>query len=128
MIGRIRHSVFTRFLAGIMGLYLLNLSVDTIEQVPSFSPQDLTVNDQESIVELVVEKVLGYEDAIKETDDRDREEHNEKNNTKVDFLVWEATHRKADPFTSPSTKNRFLHPNTLLTAGFKAIDTPPPRF
>ncbi|GGD51530.1 hypothetical protein GCM10011361_17820 [Muriicola marianensis] len=111
-----------------MGLYLLNLSVDTIEQVPSFSPQDLTVNDQESIVELVVEKILGYEDAIKETDDGDREEHNEKKNTKIDFLVWETSQRKADPYTSPSLKNRFLQPNSLLTAGFEAIDTPPPRF
>lgn len=33
--------------------------------------EDLTFNDQESVIELVVEKVLGYENAIEEHDEPD---------------------------------------------------------
>ena len=110
-----------------MGLYLLNLSVDTIAHIPSYVPQDLSVNDQESIVELIVEKVLGFEDAIKETDDSEREEHNDKKNTKIDFLVYQATNSKDDPYRSRSDKRQYLNHNDLITSDYLAIDTPPPK-
>lgn len=111
-----------------MGLYLLNLSVDTIEHVPSSLTQNLSVNDQESIVELLVEKVLGYEDAIKEVNDYDREEHNEKKNTKIDFLVYELTDRKNHSIRSREKKHQFQYQKTLYTSEFTGIDTPPPKF
>ncbi len=111
-----------------MGLYLLNLSVDTIEHAPSSLPQNMSVNDQESIVELLVEKVLGYEDAIKEVDDNDREEHNEKKNTKIDFLVYELTDRRNHSIMSRAKKHQILYQKTLFTSEFKGIDTPPPKF
>ena len=33
--------------------------------------KDLSINDQESILELVIEKVMGYENAVAEYDDHD---------------------------------------------------------
>ena len=59
MLSQIRNSVFTKILWGLMGLYLLNISVDTADPNPEHIPEDLSINDQESIVEIVVEKILG---------------------------------------------------------------------
>ena len=59
-----------------MSLYLLNISVDSPDYFSNSISEDLSFNDQESIVEIVVEQVLGYENAIKEYDDNDTEEHN----------------------------------------------------
>lgn len=110
-----------------MGLYLLNLSVDTADPNPEHIPEDLSFNDQESIVEIVVEKVLGFEDAIKEYDDHDTEDHNKKKNVKIDLLVHVI---KVDKFA----QNQFLKRKTLfpdyearLTNGFNEIDSPPPK-
>jgi hypothetical protein len=110
-----------------MGLYLLNISVDTADPNPEHIPEDLSFNDQESIVEIVVEKVLGFEDAIKEYDDHDTEDHNKKKNVKIDLLVHVI---KADKFA----QNQLLKRKTLfpeyevrLTKGFNEIDSPPPK-
>jgi len=59
-----------------MGLYLLNTSVDAVDPNPQQIFEDLTINDQESIAELIVETILGYENAIDEYDDIDPGEHN----------------------------------------------------
>ena len=72
-----------------MGLYLLNNSVDTADPNPEHIPEDLSINDQESIVEIIIEKVLGFENAIEEYDDNDTEDHNKKKNVKIDLSVHE---------------------------------------
>lgn len=38
--------------------------------------EDLSINDQETVVELVLEKFLGYEDAIEEHDEKGDEDQN----------------------------------------------------
>lgn len=70
-----------------MGIYLLNISVDIADPNPEYIPEDLSINDQESIVEIIVEQVLGYEDAIKEYDDNDSEDHNRKTNLKIELIT-----------------------------------------
>jgi len=57
-----------------MAVFLLNLSVDAPDPSPAYLPEDLSHNDQESIVEFVVEHVLGFENAFIEYDDDDNEE------------------------------------------------------
>lgn len=69
-----------------MGLYFLNTSVDTIDPNPEYIPEDLSINEQESVVEILLEKVLGFENAIVEYDDHDTEEHTKKKTTNIDFL------------------------------------------
>jgi len=90
VLSQIRNSVLTKILWALIGLHLLNISVDTADPNPEHIPEDLSINDQESIIEIVLEKVLGYEDAIKEYDDHDTEDHNKKTNVKIDL----ATHNK----------------------------------
>ena len=52
-------------------LNILNLSVDAPDPQPYHIPEDLRYNDMESIVEIVLEQVLGIEDAVPEHDDDD---------------------------------------------------------
>ncbi len=127
MLSQIRNSVFTKIFWGLMGLYLLNISVDTADLNPEHIPEDLSINDQESILEIVVEKILGYENAIEEYDDHDTEDHNKKTNVKIDLTnhyIAEIVFNKEFIIT---TRQNFPDCNTFLANGFKKLDTPPPK-
>ena len=72
-----------------MAFYFLNFSVDAPD-VQIFSQQEnLKFNDQESIVELLVEKVLGFENAISEQDDvENTSQKSMKKSISLDFFVF----------------------------------------
>lgn len=124
----IRNSLFSKILWGFMGLYFLNISVDATDPNPEYIPEDLTFNDQESIIEFILEKVLGYEDAIQEYDDYDSEDHNTKKNSKIDFLVYlDSDNEAKSHFWLTEKKNNFLDYSSHLANGFKEIDSPPPK-
>lgn len=110
-----------------MGLYLLNISVDTADPYPVYIAEDLSFNDQESVIELVVEKFLGYENAIEEYDDGDTEDHNKNPKVKIELVVP----FPFDPDNSPSSyetkKQEFPASKTFLKSGFHQLDTPPPK-
>lgn len=127
MICHIRNSIFTQLFWGLMGFYLLNISVDTVDPKPEYIPEDLSINDQESILEIIVEKVLGYENAIKEYDDHDSEDHNKKKETKTDLLIH---FPKTYNLFNHLNKRKILYPNqeNQLLNAFKEIDSPPPKF
>ena len=110
-----------------MGLYLLNISVDTPDPEPEYIPEDLSFNDQESIIEIIVEKVLGFEDAIKEYDDHDTEDHNKKKNVQIDLSVYELVADKIDKNQFFERKELFSDYEARLTKGFNEIVSPPPK-
>lgn len=110
-----------------MGFYLLNISVDTADPNPEYIAEDLTYNDQESIIEIIVEKILGYENAIKEYDDNDSDSHRNKTNIKIDLIDWYTTgYIVQQPLVEKETQG-FPYYNTCLTSGFQKPDTPPPQ-
>lgn len=55
-------------------MILLNLSVDTSDFHQEILGEDLSINDQESMIELILEQGFGLEDCIPEFDDVDNEE------------------------------------------------------
>lgn len=110
-----------------MGLYLLNVSVDTPDLYPEHIPEDLSFNDQESIIEIIVEKVLGYENAIEEYDDHDTKDHNEKKNVKIDLLVYQVTTNEDFQRKLIEEKSLYHNYEARLANGFKEIDSPPPK-
>jgi len=128
VMNRIRNSVFTKILWGLMGLYLLNISVDTADPQPEYIPEDLSFNDQESIVEILVEKILGYENAIEEYDDHDTEDHNKKNTVKIDLSVYLSIDQKSSHLQLKERNQHFPNHEARLTNGFEEIDSPPPKF
>lgn len=127
MISKIRNNIYTKFLCGIMGLYLLNISVDPPDLTPQQIPEDLSFNDQESIIEIVIEQVLGYEDAIKEYDDNDTEDHNKKKDVKIDLLYSHTTLLKSTNKLFKKTVNQYFTYNNHYSNGFIDIDSPPPK-
>ncbi len=86
MLNNLRNNLFVRVLWGFLGLFLLNVSVDSPDPEPNHLPEDLSFNDQESIIEIVLEQLLGYDDAIVEYDDHDTEEHNKKKSVRIDLI------------------------------------------
>ncbi len=110
-----------------MALYLLNISVDPADSNPAHIPEDLTINDQESIVEIIVEQILGYENAIKEYDDHDTEDHDKKKNVKIDLLVYQAKTNADAHREFIEKKEPYPYYEDRLTNGFKEIDSPPPK-
>ncbi|CAM4122321.1 hypothetical protein GILI108418_06085 [Gillisia limnaea] len=110
-----------------MGLYLLNISVDSVDPNLELIPEDLSINDQESIIEIVVEKILGYEDAIKEYDDNDLEHSNKKTNVKIDLINNYTADYRIKQSLVETTIQKFPDFNVFLTNGFHQLDTPPPK-
>lgn len=111
-----------------MALYLLNISVDTSDPNPEQVLEDLTFNDQESIIEIIVEQVFGFEDAIEEYDDHDTEETNNKNNfKKIDLAVHLISGYNTLHFTFEPSKLRIPDLDVRLTNGFSLLNIPPPK-
>ncbi|HKK75899.1 MAG TPA: hypothetical protein VJ953_12555 [Saprospiraceae bacterium] len=127
MLSQIRNSVLTKILWALIGLHLLNISVDTADPNPEHIPEDLSINDQESIIEIVLEKVLGYEDAIKEYDDHDTEDHNKKTNVKIDLATHNIVDNALNQLFLQKTRHKFPDYKTYLTNGFQKLDIPPPK-
>lgn len=125
MISLIQNSSFTKILSGLIALYLLNISVDIADPNPDYIPEDLSFNDQESLFEIFVEQILGYENAIREFDDPDTGDHNKKKTVKVDLTVHQI--KKADPHHPLKFKKiRCHHYEARIRSGFVETDSPPP--
>tara|TARA_R100001015_G_C4561253_1_gene121068 strand:+ start:116 stop:451 length:336 start_codon:yes stop_codon:yes gene_type:complete len=110
-----------------MAVYLLNISIDPADPNPENIPEDLSFNDQESIIEVVVEKFLGFEDAIKEYDDNDSDDNQNKKQFKVDILTSNSGIDQSG-LNDPSLKVQY-YPNQefRLVNGFFEVDSPPPK-
>jgi hypothetical protein len=110
-----------------MGLYILNISVDPTDTYPEYISEDLSINDQESIIEIVVEKIMGFENAITEYDDNDFE--NEKININFKITVF-APHLFVLTFIQPiknAKQQNFLNFDSFILSGFCQLNTPPPK-
>jgi hypothetical protein len=79
------------------------MSVDTPDAQPESVAEDLTVNDMESIVEIVLEKGLGIDNAL--------EEHDEPNES--DAQDFEMT--KDVKFFSSQIKNSLINPEYIIS-------------
>lgn len=110
-----------------MALYLLNISVDAPDQLPGHFPEDLSFNDQESIVELVVEKLLGFENAIAEHDDHDAEDHNNQGGKKINLSLFFTFNPDGSQIIISPKKQRHPDFEVALTNGFHQLDIPPPK-
>lgn len=129
MINLLTHNAFTKFFWSALALYLLNISVDTPDLTSNLIPEDLSINDQESFVEIILEEILGYEDAIPEFDDPDTddpESQKKGSSPTIDPYTTQSTAKISLPlFTAP--KNSFPDITKLTRDGHYQLDTPPPQ-
>ncbi|MEH0155425.1 hypothetical protein V6R21_14860 [Limibacter armeniacum] len=106
---------------------MLNICVDAPDATPSFLPEDLSINDQESIIEIVVEKILGFENAIAEYDDPDSEENISPVKVKLDLAFMAERSIVYPTYLQQEKKPRFYEYDATLALGFSQIDSPPPK-
>jgi hypothetical protein len=59
----------------LFALHFLNVSIDSKDRHPDFVPEDLSLNDIESIAEFLTEVVFGWDDAFHEHDEDDSDGH-----------------------------------------------------
>ncbi|MBD3629023.1 hypothetical protein [Cyclobacterium sp.] len=122
----------SRFLKGFwifMALYLLNCSVDAGDENPNHLPEDLSINDQESMIEIVLEIGLGIEDAIPESEDADGDQetsHKKKLKSDMHFFVGNKINsfRFLDSLTNRYTTGHSEH----IPSVFFKVPSPPPRY
>lgn len=125
MLNNLRNNLFVRVLWGFLGLFLLNVSVDSPDPEPNHLPEDLSFNDQESIIEIVLEQLLGYDDAIVEYDDHDTEEHNKKKSVRIDLISGGGPSHGPNAWCIEALKK--IHQQTAyFTSVCIELDSPPP--
>ena len=105
-------------------LQFLNCSIDA----PDIYSKIFEYNEQESILELILEKVLGHEDAISEYQCEDAE-HNNLNKKKVNFDYFTLPDfelKNQSELSHLSNKNTFYKERIKVNNNFK-IHLPPPK-
>lgn len=110
-----------------MALYILNCSIDTSDLYHHGIPENLTINHQESIAELIVEKLLGFENAIPELDDSDTENQSTlKKSGTVDFFILPDDAVEMNNFLSEVTSKHIAFSKTSRLQTYFEIHSPPP--
>jgi hypothetical protein len=69
ILASLRNKVYSSMLTLVVAVQLLNMSIDAIDPVQHF--EDLAINEIESCIELVVEVILGHDNAIGESHEHD---------------------------------------------------------
>lgn len=110
-----------------MGLYLFNISVDTADPNSHNVTENLAFNDQESVVEIILEKVLCYDNIIKEYDDNDTEDYNKKSNVKIDLTTHYTTETVFQQNFLGLARQFFPDHNSFVAKGFLNLYSPPPQ-
>jgi hypothetical protein len=123
---QIRNSSFSKLLLGGLALFLLNTSIDTVDPYPEYIAEDLSYNDQESIVELVLETFLGFEDAIAEYDDHDNDDQTKKKHTSIEVIALPDVLQRSAFLNVLIEKQVLRSFNALTLLGYREVSSPPP--
>ncbi len=128
MLKALRNSALLNTLWGLLILHLINISVDSPDRLPKHIAEDLSFNDQESIIEMVLEQVIGIEDAIPEHDEADDETQNKRAGGQLTFVNPTAFYLTPNqvPFF-PTSEKRLLLDANLFNQTFLSIPSPPPK-
>lgn len=126
LIHKIKENSFNRILFGLLAFYLLNISIDLPDKFNDSVPENLAFNDQESIIEFIAEKVLGFENAFEEYDDFDNPNPKKKSNNKVEVYKIQSFFYFTEVCFFKNSLNQYLYNNFDIISHFYTIDTPPP--
>lgn len=122
---RIRKYLIFRLICLSMSIQILNLSVDAPDFTVSNLPEDLAYNDMESVVEIVLEGLLGFENAIAE-----REENDENDGSSLDFkkFVFAKEDANSNGLLKVCLKDRFFdtYSNSHFLSVQSEVPYPPP--
>lgn len=124
----IREHIIFRCVWLVLALHIVNCSVDTPDPHPENVPEDLSYNDMESVVEIVLEQVLGIENALAETDDTDTNGNNSLNFKKgVDFFYHQFASNPLFFHSSFSVCKHTLYEEKYSEQFHPELISPPPK-
>ena len=128
MTGLSRKHTGIRIFWGLIALYMLNICVDSPDLFPN-QPENLNINDQESVIELVVEQVLDLGNVIPEYDDNDTEDHtSSKTSVNLDhFIVDKSSIAFQQDFSLQKKQNTLFALANFRNLSLE-VDAPPPKF
>ena len=107
-----------------MALYVLNCSIDV--QNSGFKKENLKINKQESILELIIEKFLGFDNVIAEHDDHDRDSNSlKKLNTEI--FIYTVSLRYENHVRDIINKEILFDIQDRIRSPFLKIFSPPPQ-
>lgn len=108
-----------------MAIYVLNLSVDSPDAQVNHLPEDLSINDMESVVEIILEGWLEIEDAIPEHDESDANDGTMpfKKSFDIFYMEFKKGSTRASEFF---LKNNFWNYKRNFRQQFYPEFTPPP--
>jgi len=124
----IREHIIFRCLWFVLALHIFNCSADTPDPQPESVPEDLSYNDMESIVEIVLEEVLDIDNAIAETDDTDTDGDNGLNLKKgLDFSYHQSALKTLFCNTSILVCKHALYKEKYSEQFHPELTPPPPK-
>ncbi len=120
-----RNHIVIQSISLFMALYVLNFSVDAPDSQPDHQVEDLSINDMESIVEIVLEGWMDIENAIPEHDESDGTKSTLVLKKTFDFCLFEF--KRGNAYASDFLlRNRFLDYSRNFQQQFYPEFTPPP--
>lgn len=128
MFATIRNSILLQVVWGFLCLHALNCSINVNDYVDTNGKEDLSINEQESIIEFILEKVLGDEDAVEEYEEHDNDDHTSKkvNEFKL-FLGYNQQFTTLESEFIRQSKHAFFYLHRPAKAFHDPVN-PPPRF
>lgn len=123
---RTKYGRITRAICLVFALHILNMSIDPKDPEPDSVPEDLTVNDIESITEFVAEVLLGIRNAFPEHDERDADGPGTIDFCKIFFIRSQAGYPVSVPFITLRTQF-FDCPEKHYSPVAPDVVAPPPK-
>ena len=127
MISCLSHIKVLNFFWGFVALFMLNISIDAADATPSDVAEDLSFNEQESILEYILEEIIGIENAIPESEDNDATQSSFLKKAAGPDIFCSILTIKQDHFFFLQ-KDCYSHPRPVsLSHRFIEIVVPPPK-
>jgi hypothetical protein len=120
-----RQKIGVRIFSFLMALHVLNLSIDTRDANPDCVPEDLSINDQETVFEFIMEYVLGYDNAVAEHDEQDSEDGGTLDFNKV--KIYFAPAYKIEFAIAETIDKVFTEPKSHFSDHKVTPTSPPPK-
>lgn len=125
----IRQHIIFRFFWAVMALHILNCSIDTPDAQSDDIPENLAINDIESVAELVLEQMMGFDNAIAEHDEHDTEDGSSISIAKIIFFCQPISsfNIKSHTLPVPSVEVKIYYTDAYATQFHPEIVPPPPK-
>lgn len=115
-----------RIICFLFAVHLFNFSIDPKDRQANFIPEDLTINEIESIAEFFAEVLFGFDNAFEENDEADSENGGSVDFTKI-FLVNHANGHLVNNCFRTNQVKYFIRNSDAFAALAKSIIAPPPK-